>query len=52
MSKRVTIIAGKPNQIFKIVPVEAAARAGLGLGGAKLYTIQQGELCVDNSFQP
>jgi hypothetical protein len=51
MSTRLIVIAGKPNQIFKIVPVEAAAR-GLGLGGAKLYTIQQGELCVDNSFQP
>ena len=42
-----TPCTGKANQIFKLVPIEAGLVAG-----ATLYTIEQGELCIDNSFQP
>ena len=44
---------GKANQVFKLVPIEAGLVPGNNsAAGATLYTIEQGELCIDNSFQP
>ena len=44
---------GKANQMFKLVSIEAdLAASNTSTAGASLYTIEQGELCIDNSFQP